>query len=82
MFENLNFDEPLDENRFDQWFDEGRESKIRFEYLVVLWDEMEKDYRPVFLAERAKLKKYVDDPANVGDVFVAAYDLYTESKVM
>ncbi|NQZ78643.1 MAG: hypothetical protein HRT61_21390 [Ekhidna sp.] len=80
MFENLNF-KPLDEAIFEGWLDSGRSSKIRFEYLVVLWDESQKEYRPVYLHSRSEMNEYADDSSRVGDVFVAAYDLYTESKV-
>ncbi len=82
MFENLNFHISLEEDRFDEWLTKGRESKIRYDYLVVLWDEMEKDYRPVYLSDRSDLEKYQDDRSNISDVFVAAYDLYTESKIL
>ena len=82
MFENLNFHASLEEDRFDSWLTKGRESKIRYDYLVVIWDEMEKDYRPIYLADRSELAKYQDDRSNISDVFVAAYDLYTESKIL
>lgn len=82
MFENLHFQSSLEEDRFDEWLADGRESKIRYDYLVVLWDEIEKDYRPVYLSERSDLEKYKEDRNNISDVFVAAYDLYTESKVL
>ena len=82
MFENLHFQYSLEEERFDEWLEEGRDSKIRYGYLVVLWDEMEKDYRPIYLTERSDLEKYQDDRSNISDVFVAAYDLYTESKIL
>ncbi|MEO9869565.1 hypothetical protein [Ekhidna sp.] len=81
MFENLNFPVTLDENQFDEWLIYGRESKIRYNYLVILWDEMEKDYRPVYLTERKEFEKYTDK-RNVNDVLVAGYDLFTESKVL
>ncbi len=82
MFENLDFKNSLDEDRFENWLVEGRASKIRFNYLVILWDEIEKDYRAVYLMERSELASYNVDARHVGDVFVAAYDLYSESKIM
>ncbi len=82
MFENLHFSTPLNEERFDDWLVQGGESKIRYSHMIVLWDEMEKDYRPRYLTERAELTKYQDNPSMVGDVMVAAYDLYTESKIL
>ena len=81
MFENLNFHSTLDEQRFEDWLEQGRASKIRYSYLVILWDEIEKNYRPVYLEERSELERYNDSSVSVGDTFVAAYDLFTESKI-
>lgn len=81
MFENLNFGSGLSEDRFDEWLESGRQSKIRFHYIVILWDEIERDYRPVYIIERAELEKY-KDYRGVGEALVAVYDLYTESKIM
>ena len=82
MFENLNFPISLDEDRFDAWLTEGRESPIRYDYLVVLWDEMEKDFRPVYVSNRQEMNNYLDDPSKVSVVFVAGYDLFSESKIL
>lgn len=82
MFENLKFPIPLEESRFDEWLVQGRASKIRYNYMVVLWDDSEKDYRPVYLVERADLERYVNDTNNVSSVPVAGYDIYSESKIM
>ncbi|WP_372530118.1 hypothetical protein [Ekhidna sp.] len=82
MFENLKFLLPLEETRFEEWLEAGRKSKLSYTLLVVLWDEMEKDYRPVYLTDRNDLEKYQDDRGNISDVFVAAYDLYSESKIV
>ena len=80
MFENLNFQSSLDEEQFEDWLEKGRASKIRYSYLVILWDEVDRSFRPVYLNERSEIGKYSDD-LSVGDTFVAAYDLYTESKI-
>lgn len=83
MFENLNLGESLDEELFDHWLDSGRESKIRYSYLVILWDEVEKDFRPVYLEDREELERYVENKGvAVGDLVVGAYDLFSESKVL
>lgn len=82
MFDNLNFSASLDEQRFDDWLVQGRESKLGYSHMVILWDETQKEYRPVYLSERTEIAKYQDNPSMVGDVLVAAYDLYSESKVV
>ncbi|WP_420318427.1 hypothetical protein [Ekhidna sp.] len=81
MFENLNIGGSLEEDDFEDWLVQGRSSKIRYHYMVILWDETHQDFRPVYLSERSELEKYTDR-VNVGDVFIAGYDLYTESKIM
>lgn len=81
MFENLGFPAHLSEDLFEEWLVKGRDDKIRYSYLVILWDDLEKDYRPVYVPDREGLEKYNEMRGTVGDVLVAAYDLYSESKI-
>lgn len=82
MFENFNFSLPLDEERFDNWLAQGRESKLGFSHMAILWDEIQKEYRPVYLTGRTEIAKYQNNPSMVNDVIVAVYDLYSESKIL
>jgi hypothetical protein len=50
--------------------------------LLILWDELEGEYLPVYIERRDELfsyEKYGASPAQ--QVLVAAYDLYSESRV-
>ncbi len=82
MFDNPNYPKSLDEELFDSWFELGRASKIPFSYLLIIWDEIEGKYFPVFEQDRSEInsyEKYGDSPAR--QLLVAAYDLYSESRV-
>ncbi len=64
------------------WLEKGRASKIPYEYLLIIWDELEQEYQPVYVEKRVDLmsyEKYGTSPAQ--QLLVAAYDLYSESRV-
>jgi len=51
-------------------------------YLLIIWDELEQEYQPIYIEKRAELtsyEKYGTSPAQ--QLLVAAYDLYSESRV-
>jgi hypothetical protein len=82
MFDSPDFPKSLDEALFESWFEVGRVSKISYAYLFILWDEVEGKYFPVFAEHRSEIngfEKYGDSP--VRQVLVAAYDLYSGSRV-
>lgn len=83
MFDSPDFPQSLDENEFESWLESGRESKISYAYLLVIWDELEGRYSPVFVEKRAEINRYErygDSPDR--QLLVAAYDLYSESRVV
>jgi hypothetical protein len=82
VFNSSEYPKPLDEGRFNSWLERGRESKIPYEYLLVLWDDLEQEYLPVYVENRAGIQgyeKYGCSPAQ--QLLVAAYDLFSESRV-
>lgn len=82
MFDSPDFPKTLDEAVFDSWLEAGRASKIPYAYLLIVWDEIERKYFPVFVEKRGDIdsyEKYGDSP--VRQLLVAAYDLYSESRV-
>jgi hypothetical protein len=82
MFDSTEYPKSLDEAVFDSWLEQGRASKIPYAYLLLVWDELDEKYFPVFIENRAEIdafEKYGDSP--VRQVLVAAYDLYSESRV-
>ncbi|MEL6558771.1 MAG: hypothetical protein AAFQ94_11345 [Bacteroidota bacterium] len=83
MFDGSDFPKSLDEQQFEEWLEEGRESKIGYEYLLIIWDAFEEKYQPVYLENRDKISSYELYGNSVSqESLVAAYDLYSESRIM
>lgn len=83
MFDSPDYPQALDEALFDSWLETGRESKIPYAYLLIVWDEIDGKYLPVFAENRIEIEgyeKYGGSP--VRQLLVAAYDLYSESRVL
>lgn len=80
MFETYHFSKTLDEEVFDTWLSKGRDSKIGYKYLLVIWDTWEEAFKPIYYEGRDEL---LETTASVSpsEVVVAAYDLYSESKI-
>ena len=80
MFDGAGFPKSLNEDLFDSWLENGRESKLRYSYLLIIWDELESEYQPVYVESREELNNYTPSPGR--ESLVAAYDLYSESRVV
>ncbi|TFV93483.1 hypothetical protein E4S40_14635 [Algoriphagus kandeliae] len=83
MFDSPEYPQSLSEDLFEEWLENGRESRIPYAYLLVIWDEIERKYRPVYVEERSQIQSYPrfgQSPEN--QMLVAAYDLYSESRVV
>ena len=78
MFESSSSQRSLDESLFETWLENGRDHKLGYQYMLVIWDEYTEDFRPVYLFERADLNTYVSPQS---EEVLAAYDLYSESRV-
>ena len=82
MFDNTDFPKSLDEAEFDQWLEKGRDSKIGYAYLLIVWDAFDEVYLPVYVEEREQINSYESfRTSSVRESLVAAYDLYSESRV-
>lgn len=82
MFEGPDFPKSLDEELFDGWLESGRQQKLSYNYLLIVWDELESEYRPVYVEDREEIDNYTRNK-NIGtELLVAAYDLYSESRVV
>lgn len=82
MFDSPDFPRSLEEREFESWLERGRESKISYSYLLVIWDELEGKYFPEFVENRSEINRYErygDSPDRQS--LVAAYDLYSESRI-
>lgn len=83
MFDGPDYPQPLDEFLLDEWFEKGRESKIPYAYLLIVWDELDAKYRPIFTEKRSEIQEYArygQSPEN--QLLVAAYDLYSEGRLI
>jgi hypothetical protein len=81
MFEGREFPKSLDEELFSTWLENGRMSKIGYKYLLVVWDQYDSVYQPVYIEQRDEISSY--DKTSVGrERLVAAYDLYSESRIL
>lgn len=82
MFEGSDFPKSLEEDMFEAWLETGRNSKIGYKYLLIIWDNYDDDYQPLYVEERESIHKYERYESSTGrESLVAAYDLYSESRV-
>lgn len=83
MFDGADYPKPLDESVFDEWLEQGRNSKIPYAYLMIIWDELYAAYSPEYVERRIDLQQYTrygQGPDH--HLLVAAYDLYSETRVI
>jgi hypothetical protein len=83
MFDSPDYPQALDETIFDKWMESGRDSKIPYAYLLIIWDELEGVYLPEFVESRKEIQAY----SRYGQspeyrLLVAAYDLFSEGRVV
>lgn len=79
MFDGPGFPKSLDEEVFNSWLEDGRNSKIGYHYLLVVWDEFESAYHPVYAEHRDEIASYLAPGSR--ERLIAAYDLYSESRL-
>ncbi len=82
MFDSPEYPQSLPESLFESWFEIGRRSIIPYAYLLIVWDEIEGKYLPVFVERRGDIggyEKYGESPAT--QTLVAAYDLFSEGRI-
>ena len=82
MFEGSDFPASLEEDTFNLWLENGRQSKIGYTYLLIVWDEYEATYRPVYVENREEIGGFeLYRESTSRESLVAAYDLYSESRI-
>jgi hypothetical protein len=80
MFDGHDFPKSLDENVFNLWLENGRLSKMGYHYLLIVWDEYESKYQPVYVEHRDEIESHSAPGSR--ERLVAAYDLYSESRIV
>lgn len=82
MFNSPDYPQALEESQFEIWMENGRSSKIQYAYVAIIWDELERKYFPAYLEKREDLDSYERFGTSYSkESLVAAYDLYSESRV-
>jgi hypothetical protein len=82
MFDGSDFPKSLDEALFNSWLENGRLSKIGYNYLLIIWDEYESNYRPVYAESRDEINQYEMYRTSTGrEALIAVYDLYSEARI-
>ncbi|RED97904.1 hypothetical protein [Marinoscillum furvescens] len=82
MFDGADFPKSLDEDVFDAWLEEGRSKKISYNFMLVVWNEFDGKYLPVYAEDRSAFTEYEQYGAsNSHESLVAVYDLFSESRV-
>lgn len=82
MFDSPEYPDSLSESIVESWFELGRANAIPYAYLLIIWDDTEGKYLPIFAEKRSEFDQfepYGESLAN--QTLVAAYDLYSENKV-
>jgi hypothetical protein len=83
MFEGKEFPKSLNEQVFNDWLEKGRGSKMGYNYLLIVWDEYESEYRPVYVEHRPEIDEKETLKTTSGrERLVAGYDLYSESRIV
>ncbi|EON76754.1 hypothetical protein ADIS_2765 [Lunatimonas lonarensis] len=83
MFDSQDYPHPLNESLFAKWLEQGRSSPIPYTYLLVIWDELDRRYLPIYTQSRSEMTKFPRFGVAMDQrSMVAAYDLYSESRIM
>jgi hypothetical protein len=80
MFEGRDYPKSLDEELFNRWLESGRLSKLSYHYLLIVWDDYDSSYHPVYAEHRDEIESHRKSSSR--ERLVAAYDLYSESRVL
>ncbi|GMQ29232.1 hypothetical protein [Algoriphagus confluentis] len=82
MFDSPDYPKSLSEDQFELWMEQGRSSPLSYAYLLIIWNELDQEYFPVFAEERNAIEEYGKYGISVDNqVLVAAYDLYSQTRV-
>lgn len=82
MFEAPDYPKSIKEELFESWLEEGRASKISYNFLLIVWNVYDEKYNPVYVESREEIKSYELYPEAKGsEALIAVYDLYSESRI-
>lgn len=82
MFDGADFPKSLEEDVFDAWLEEGRTHKISYNFMLIIWNEFDGKYLPVYAEDRSAFHEYEQYGDSSGhESLVAVYDLFSESRI-
>jgi len=82
MFEGPDYPQGLNEEVFESWLENGRESKIGYIFMLIVWNVFDQKLQPVYVETREEMQKYELYPEAKGsEALIAAYDLYSEGRI-
>ena len=81
MFESTEDDRSLSEEVFESWLKKGRSARVCYEYLIIIWNQWDRDFQPVYRETREQAKAY-SEHLDANEELVAVYDLYSESRIV
>lgn len=70
---------PLEDEVFEEWLERGRQNPLGYRFLLVVWDEFELAHHPVYTSVRDDIELFQRPSSR--ERFIAAYDLYSESRI-
>jgi len=82
MFDSQEYPTSLEESQFESWLEEGRESKMPYEFMLIVWDELEGSYHPEYVESRNEINKHpIWGEAAGYTSIIAVYNLFSESRI-
>lgn len=82
MFDGPNYPTSLSEDQFEAWLEEGRSSKIVYNFMLIVWKVYDEVYQPIYVTERKEINSFEQFPYATGsEALIAVYDLYSESRI-
>lgn len=82
MFEGPDYPSAIKEEVFESWLEDGRDSKISYRFLLIVWNVYDEKYKPVYVESREEIREFELYPEAKGsEALIAVYDLYSESRV-
>ena len=59
MFEGPDYPGSISEEEFETWLAEGRESKISYNFLLIVWNVYDEKLNPVYVENREEIDKTI-----------------------
>lgn len=68
----------LSEDQFEEWLEKGRNHKMGYHFMMLIWNALDKSYFVKYLTDRDDIQNFRPEAQ---EEIVAIYDLYSESRI-